>query len=122
MSCSLPFGGITSLNDCDLPKLKVVHVTYGEVMLCKSRSSPRFHHFRFQRRTGAAHRLYALGGVGLLTHDGGLSLVSYRRRRHGFSDCFWLALFVLAAAHHPPSKWSRIPDLHAGPRVPRAAD
>ncbi len=92
------FGGITSLNDVIIPKLKgLFTLTYGEVMLVQS----AFFAAYFIISIPAAALVRRVGYmrsavVGLLTMTAGC-LLFIPASAHGLFGLFLLALFVLAA-------------------------
>ena len=102
------FGGITSLNDVIIPKLKALFtLSVAEVMLVQS----AFFAAYFIISLPAAALVRRIGYmrsavVGLLTMTAGC-LLFIPASLHGLFALFLLALFVLAPAS-PPSKSSRI--------------
>ena len=90
------FGGITSLNDVIIPKLKLLFTLRTARPCWSSRPSSRpTSSSRCPRLAGQAHRLHALGGSRTVHHDGGVPAV--RAGLDPRNSRRFFALFVLAA-------------------------
>jgi FHS family L-fucose permease-like MFS transporter len=92
------FGGITSLNDVIIPKLKALFtLTYGEVMLVQSAFFAAYFIISIPAAALVRHIGYMRSAVvGLLTMTAGC-LLFIPASSHGLFALFLLALFVLAS-------------------------
>ena len=116
------FGGITSLNDVIIPKLKALFtLSYGEVMLVQSAFFAAYFLISIPAATLVGEsRLYALGRHRAAHHDRGLSVV---RARIGPWFVRPIPVRVVRARrrHHHRAGGCESTDLDAGPPPKRRA-